>query len=279
MPASSATAATPSSTGRSGSSTSTSTPLLSAMRTQSEAIPSLTSIIAWTPARARARPASIAGLRAQLAGDQGGARLSVEPAELALEQDQPAPAPPSAPVTPTRSPGRAPSRPTSSASSRACPTAVTDDEQLVAARQVAAADRDAELGGERLRALGEVGHLFRRQVLGQGEHEVGLAGLGAHRREVGGRRGEALVSEVAHRGGREPEVDALHEAVDGGDGDPVARVTAASSPEPTHDALAAVAEPAADRVDQLELGGHSGTAITSMYAHSMTVAATGRGSG
>ena len=47
--------------GRSGRSTSIDTPLRSASRSQSEATPSLTSIIACTPARASARPASIRG--------------------------------------------------------------------------------------------------------------------------------------------------------------------------------------------------------------------------
>ena len=82
--------------------------------------------------------------------------------------------------------------------------------------------------------------------------------------------------EVAHRGRREPEVDALDEAVDRRDHDTVAARHRRVVTGAHHDPAAALAEAGADRVDQVELdtdSDHSGTAITSMYAHSMTVAA------
>ena len=249
------------------------------MRAQSDAIPSLTSIIAWTPAARQGPPGLDQRPRAQVAVEQRGSRLSVEPAELSLEQEQARrPTPPSAPVTPTRSPGRAPSRPTSSRLVVGVPDAVTDTNSSWLRGQVAAADRDAELGGERLaRPRRSSSHLALAQVLGQAQHEVGLARARRPSRRC--RRvaaGEALVAEVAHRGGREPEVHALHERVHGGDRD-----ARRSAPRPRRRpsragrGRRASANRLADRVDQLELGqvnsgekAHSGTAITSMYAHS-----------
>ena len=88
--------------------------------------------------------------------------------------------------------------------------------------------------------------------LGRQHHpEVGLAGRGAHRGEVGQRGGERAVADVGRRGLAEPEVGAVDHDVDGRDGERVAADDRGVVAEPAHDARAVAArERGADRLDQ-----------------------------
>ena len=197
--------------------------------------------------RARASAASLAGVR--------GARPAISTAS-------PAPAPPSAPVTPTRSPARAPSRPTSCSSRSAQPTTVTET--------ISAGARDDVAAGDRRRRSARASSLARRaparargarRTAGQAEHEVGLAGVRAHRGEVRERARKRPVADLA--GARpallEAEVHALDHRVDRGHAQrPRARTTAASSPmprtTPARSRCAARCQLGGDRFDQGALG-------------------------
>ena len=194
----------------------------------------------------------------------------------------PAPAPPSAPVTPIASPGRRAVAPTSSASLSAWPTTVTATNSSLLARDVAATDRDAALARPALRRRRSArAPPARLEVLRHPEREVCLAGFRAHRREIGERGREALVPEVQDRRGPEAEVDALDERVDRRRprrrrrGRPPHRRPSRDStrspaqPEPPSD----LRRSARIRSPGSSVGRQSGTAITSMYAQSASVAA------
>ena len=56
------------------------------------------------------------------------------------------------------------------------------------------------------------------EVGGDAEDDVGLAGLGAHRRQVGERRGQRLVADLGQARLLAAEVDAVDEGVDRGRG-------------------------------------------------------------
>ena len=68
-------------------------------------------------------------------------------------------------------------------------------------------------------ALGEAeAELLLAFALGQADDDVGLAGLGAHRREIAERRRQRLVADRLGREFRQREVDSLDDRVDAGRG-------------------------------------------------------------
>ena len=58
------------------------------------------------------------------------------------------------------------------------------------------------------------------EVLGNAEYDVGLSRLGAHRRQVGERRGQRLARRSARGSVLAAKVDSVDEGVDGGRGGP-----------------------------------------------------------
>ena len=119
--------------------------------------------------------------------------------------------------------------------------------------QVAAGDRRAGLGRDRRHPLAQLEQLRLAHALGRAEHDVGLARLCPHRRQVRERGGERLAADLAQRGGLAAEVDALDQRVDRGR-DRAARhrdrrVVAAAE----HEARARRRQPLAKQRQQLEL--------------------------
>jgi hypothetical protein len=89
------------------------------------------------------------------------------------------------------------------------------DRQRRPAHEVAAGDRGAAVGGQRLGARMQRDHVGLGERVGHDDRQERLAGLGAHRREVRQRAGERAVARVRGRPARaEAEVGAVDHDVD-----------------------------------------------------------------
>ena len=197
----------------------------------SVARPSERSISARAAAPASARPASSRG-----SGPQVRATSAESPRARPSRIASPAAAAPSVPVTPTRSPAprtvAADERPRRD---RPSPTTVTAIISAGARTRsppaIVVPVRAASCSIASASASTSAGADVRRDA----ECDVGLAGLGAHRREIRQRGRERAVPDV--RGGRprrvEPEVDALDHRVDARDGERGGRARRRRRPRPS----------------------------------------------
>ena len=198
--------------------------------------------------RARAGRAPARGPRPAAAAGAGGARdqrAAVACARGPRARPGRRPRRRACPVTPTRSPGRAPSRPDQRPrASSAQPTTVTASVSAgPAARSPPAIVVPVARARAPRRPRCSASTSRRRAPAGATTREVGLAGRGAHRGEVGERAGQRAVADVlgARRGPRRKCVPSTITSTEVTATAP-ARTTAASSPSQrtTRDAGAAL---------------------------------------
>src|SRR3954454_11674383 len=90
------------------------------------------------------------------------------------------------------------------------------EEELPCAAQVAAGEIGAGGGGERGHAVEQLEAFLLAEVSGEAEGYVGLAGLGAHCRQVGEGGGEGLVANLSWGGEVATEMHAVNQGVDRG---------------------------------------------------------------
>ena len=239
------------------------TPLAPAMWPASAPSPSETSIIALAPERASARPASIRARGRSWRSIRASACRRVDRGQrLGFEQEQSRGRPADRPGQDQHvaRPGAGP-RDVTRLRGR-CPTTVIarkrTGEPTTSPPATATPSRERR-GAE---AVGDAAELVLGDVLGNSQLHVRLARLGTHRRQVRERDRERLVPDRLGRRGRAPEMDAVHDRVDGGDVGPAGlddrRVVAAPD-----DHVIAVGRPGRRDAlpkerDQIELTEHDG---------------------
>ena len=229
------------------------------------------SIIAPTPAAARARPAASLGSGASWRTVTAERTRSDNPWQSSgcSSSISPAAAPPRAPVTQTASPSAAP-RPADHRLGGGRPADRGHaDREDTRARDVAAEDRDLLALGELGEAVAEGEAVLAPEVLGHPEPDVGLGRRRAHRREIAERRADRLAPDRLRRAPAPAEGHAVDERVD------CDRIRLAVAPDgdrgvvadPDPHRVAATAgrrrQPVADRADQIELRG----AAQSRFVH------------